>query len=194
MPNLSAFLSYVFITIFTPGPNTIMSMTNAARYGFKKSYTFNIGVFLGFFIIMMLSSFFSVTLLNLIPSVKPALTYVGAAYILWLAWKIYNSKSHSINESKKLPISVWSGLILQFVNVKVILFAFTTLSTFVVPYYKSWYTLTLFSFLLALTSLTATCCWSLFGTIFQKIFIKNEKLVNIIMSLLLVYCAISLLI
>ncbi|WP_312815044.1 hypothetical protein [Sedimentibacter sp.] len=41
MPNLSAFISYAFITSFTPGPNNIMSMTNATKYGFKKSLPFN---------------------------------------------------------------------------------------------------------------------------------------------------------
>lgn len=192
MPNLSAFLSYVFITTFTPGPNTIMSMTNGTRYGFIKGFPFNAGVFLGFFIIMSLCSFFSVVLYNLIPSVKPVMTYVGAAYILWLAWKIYSSKPHSIDGNKKNAITVWSGLILQFVNVKVILFGFTTVSTFIAPYYNSWIVLLMFSALLAFIGFTATCCWSLFGSVFQKIFIKNEKTVNIIMALLLVYCAVSL--
>ncbi|HWJ02835.1 MAG TPA: lysine transporter LysE, partial [Verrucomicrobiae bacterium] len=37
MPNFAAFLSYVLVTSFTPGPNNIMSMSNASRYGFKKS-------------------------------------------------------------------------------------------------------------------------------------------------------------
>ncbi len=45
MPNFSAFLSYVIITTFTPGPNNIMSMSNASRYGFRKSLPFNVGVF-----------------------------------------------------------------------------------------------------------------------------------------------------
>ncbi|MDD4708424.1 MAG: lysine transporter LysE, partial [Firmicutes bacterium] len=35
MPNFTAFISYVLVTTFTPGPNTIMSMSNASRYGFK---------------------------------------------------------------------------------------------------------------------------------------------------------------
>lgn len=191
MPNISAFLSYVIITTFTPGPNTIMSMTNGTKYGFKKGLPFNLGVLVGFFIIMVICSFFSVTLYNLIPSIKTIMTYVGAAYILWLAWKIYKSKPHSSSQQEH-QISVWSGAILQFVNVKVILFCFTAVSTFIVPYYRSWIALLFFSFLLSFTGFVATCCWSLFGSAFQKLFIKHEKLVNIIMSLLLVYCAASL--
>lgn len=192
MPNLSAFISYVIITIFTPGPNTIMSMTNAAHYGFKKSYKFNIGVFIGFFIIMIICSFFSRTLFNLIPSLKPVMTYVGTAYILWLSWKIYKSKTHAVKENKDNTATIKSGLLLQFFNIKVILFGFTVASTFIVPYYNSWVALLIFSAILALTSLTATLCWSLFGSVFQKMLIKHEKVFNTIMSLFLVYCAISL--
>ncbi|WP_312700586.1 LysE family transporter [Sedimentibacter sp.] len=192
MPNLSAFISYAFITSFTPGPNNIMSMTNATKYGFKKSLPFNFGVFIGFFLIMLVCSFFSITLYSLIPSIKPYMTFVGAAYILWLAWKIFSSKTHSIDEEEKTVMGMWSAVILQFVNVKAILYSFTILSTFIVPYYQSWYSLLIFSVLLAFVGFASTCCWSLFGSVFQKLFIKNEKTVNIIMALLLVYCAVSL--
>jgi hypothetical protein len=91
MPNFAAFVSYVLITTFTPGPNNIMSMSNASRYGFKRSIMFNVGVFLGFFLIMALSALFSVALYGLIPSIKPVMTSIGAAYIMWLAWKTYSS-------------------------------------------------------------------------------------------------------
>ena len=45
---------------------------------------FNVGVFFGFFLIMALSGLFSVALYGLIPSIKPVMTFIGAAYILWL--------------------------------------------------------------------------------------------------------------
>jgi len=167
-------------------------MTNATKYGFKKSLPFNFGVFIGFFLIMLVCSFFSITLYSLIPSIKPYMTFVGAAYILWLAWKIFSSKTHSIDEEEKTVMGMWSAVILQFVNVKAILYSFTILSTFIVPYYQSWYSLLIFSVLLAFVGFASTCCWSLFGSVFQKLFIKNEKTVNIIMALLLVYCAVSL--
>ena len=82
MSNVTAFLSYVIITTFTPGPNNIMAMSNATRYGFKKSIRFNAGVFFGFLILMVLSSFLSVTLYSLIPSIKPLMTLIGDSSIL----------------------------------------------------------------------------------------------------------------
>lgn len=191
MPNLTAFLSYVIITTFTPGPNNIMAMSNASRYGFEKSLRFNGGVFFGFLIIMILSSFLSVSLYNLIPSIKPFMTFIGAMYILWLAWKTYKSKPHTEDESHTTT-KFTSGLLLQFVNVKVIIYCITIVSTFIVPYYKSAFTLSMFSFFLASVSFMSTCSWAMFGSVFQKFLVRNERTVNTIMALLLVYCAVSL--
>lgn len=192
MPNFIAFLSYVFVTTFTPGPNNLMSMSNASRYGFKKSIFFSIGIFFGFFSIMAICSFFSVKLYNLIPSFKPIMTIIGAIYILWLAWKTYKSKPHSESSDDKNTNTFLSGFLLQFVNAKVILYGITTVSTFIVPYYKSVVVLSIFSVILAFVGFMSSCCWSVFGSVFQKVFIQNEKIVNTIMALLLVYCAISL--
>ena len=192
MPNITAFLSYVLITSFTPGPNNILSMSNASRYGFKKSILFNVGIFFGFFIIIGLCSVFSATLYNLLPSIKYFMTIIGAMYILWLAWKTYKSKPPSDNPNTKDTNTFLAGFFLQFVNLKVILYGITTVSTFIVPYYKSSISLALFSVLLAFIGFTATCCWSLFGSLFQRFLAANYKIVNVIMSLLLLYCAISL--
>ncbi|HHZ00386.1 MAG TPA: LysE family transporter [Tissierellia bacterium] len=190
MPNITAFLSYVLITTFTPGPNNIMAMSNASRYGFKKSLKFNLGVFIGFLIIMVLSSFLSFTLYSLIPAIKPVMTLIGASYILWLAWKTYKSDPHARDE-RKATNTFTAGLLLQFVNVKVIIYCITTVLTFISPYYKSIFALSMFSLFMASLSLMSTCSWAMFGAVFQKFLIKNHKAVNVIMALLLVYCTLS---
>lgn len=192
MPNFTAFLSYVLVTTFTPGPNNIMSMSNASRYGFKKSILFNVGIFFGFFVIIALCSIFSVTLYSLIPSVKPIMTYIGSAYILWLAWRTYKSKFHSEVEKEKPTNTFLAGFLLQFVNPKVILYGITTVSTFIVPYYNTVFALSIFSIFLAVIGFLATCCWALFGSVFQIFLAKNDSFMNIIMALLLVYCSVSL--
>jgi cysteine/O-acetylserine efflux protein len=192
MPNFAAFVSYVLVTTFTPGPNNIMAMSNASRNGFKKSIQFNVGMAFGFFFVIGLCSIFSVVLYDLIPTIKPVMTYIGAAYILWLTWKTYNSKPPGESDDKNDAYTFSSGLFLQFVNPKVILYGITTVSTFIVPYYISVFALTGFSTLLALVGFTAVTCWSLFGAAFQKILVNNNRTVNIVMSLLLLYCAVSL--
>lgn len=61
MPLLS-FLLYVFVTSFTPGPNNIMAMLLANKYGLKKTIRFCLGVGAGFFVIMLLCSYFNLCL------------------------------------------------------------------------------------------------------------------------------------
>ena len=134
--NFAAFFSYILLAAFTPGPNNIMSMTNAGRYGFKKAFPFNVGVLLGFLAVMSCCAAFAAVLYDVIPSVKPVMLSVGAAYILWLAWTVWRNKPHEDKKGLSQTNTVFAGAILQFVNVKVILYGLTALSSFVLPHYQ----------------------------------------------------------
>ena len=64
------FLIYCFICAYTPGANNLLSMSNAARLGFRRSVVFNLGITAGFFLVMSICTFFSATLYTLLPRVK----------------------------------------------------------------------------------------------------------------------------
>jgi hypothetical protein len=53
-----AFLSYVLLTTFTPGPNNIMSMSMASRHGLRRSLPFTSGIFVGFLLVYCAVSLF----------------------------------------------------------------------------------------------------------------------------------------
>ena len=57
-----AFLTYAVITAATPGPNNIMSMSNAGRLGFRRALPFNFGIWVGFTIVMVLCTLFCTAL------------------------------------------------------------------------------------------------------------------------------------
>ena len=134
---------------------------------------------------------------NFIPAIKSAMTVIGASYILWLAWKTYNSKPSRKEEGEgqgqgqELPSSFLSGVMLQFVNPKVILYErYFPPSSF--PITSSAGVLAGFALLLASVGFVSTCTWSLFGSVFQRFLVKNDRLFNGVMALLLIYCAVSL--
>jgi threonine/homoserine/homoserine lactone efflux protein len=167
-------------------------MYNAGTYGFKKSIFFNVGIFLGFMVVMALCSVFSLALYNYLPAIHPYLTVIGATYILYLAWKIWRGKSSDTPGENNTTNSLFSGLFLQFVNPKVILYGVTLFTTFILPYSKELPVLLAFAVLLAFIAFVSTCCWALFGFLFKDFLAIHYKATNTIMALLLVYCAISL--
>lgn len=191
MINFIPFLSYVLVTTFTPGPNNIMSMTNANRDGFKKTLNFDLGVFAGFFVMMLACSYFNLLLFNLIPKIKIFMSIIGSAYMIYLAYKIYTSKVVEGESNNTHINSFFTGLMMQFVNVKVILYGLTVVSSFIMPYSSNPAVLILFSLLLASLAFVSTACWAMFGALFQKFLSKYRKAFNTVMSLLLLYSAIA---
>ncbi|MBZ9686731.1 LysE family transporter [Clostridium estertheticum] len=191
MNNLIPFLSYVFVATFTPGPNNILSMVNAKRYGFKNSFRFNLGILTGFIILMIACSYFNLFLFDLMPKIEHYVGIFGAAYMLYLAYKVTFGTKKTTELTNKETNTYIAGLTMQFVNPKVILYGITVISTFITPYYKSGFTLILFSLLLAFIGFVSTLCWALFGALFQNFLTKYNKQFNIVMGLLLVYCAVS---
>ena len=103
--------------------------------------------------------------------------------------KIMSSKDEekdekeTIKDNKKLNLYL-SGLALQLINPKVILYSITVISNFIIPYYKSNTALILFSLLLSIIGFASITSWALFGSIFNKFLSKYKKQFNIVMGIL----------
>ena len=191
MFNWVSFLTYAVVTAVTPGPNNIMSMSNGSRKGFRAALPFNFGIGLGFSIVMLLCTAFCSMLSTFIPKIKFPMLVVGAAYMLYLAWETFRS-SDGIDENHSRE-GLISGLLLQFINPNIYIYCIMSMEAYILPFYNG-KMLPLFGFamLLAFIGFAFTLCWSAFGSVFKWLFSKHTKLVNTVMALLLVYCAISL--
>lgn len=185
------FLLYAIVTAVTPGPNNLMSMSGAARLGFRRSLPFNLGIWVGFSAVTVACTFLCSLLSSLIPKLKLPMLMVGAAYMLWLAWNTLRSSTELAAAEGKSGFL--SGLALQFVNPKIYLYCIVSMEAYILPYFNGRPLILLgFALLLAFIGFAFTLCWSAFGSAFRFLFSKHGKVVNIIMALLLVYCAVSL--
>jgi threonine/homoserine/homoserine lactone efflux protein len=140
------------------------------------------------------------------PKVKIFMGILGAGYMVYLAIKIMrtkeedkredqednddSSKTETLEKSENLN-SFLTGMTMQFVNPKAILYGITVISNFIIPYYKSSVVLLLFSIFLAFVGLMSTASWALFGSLFKRFLSKYSKAFNISMGLLLIYSALS---
>lgn len=185
------FLIYCFITAYTPGANNLLSMSHAIRLGFRRSIRFNFGILAGFSIVMTICTVFSATLFSLLPRVKIVMQILGAAYMTYLAWKVFKSSS-DLNADEGHGASFLSGMLLQFANPKIYIYAITAMSLYILPVYHSAGALCIFTIILSLIGASGTFVWALFGAAFCRFFSKYTKQVNTIMAILLVYCAVAL--
>ena len=191
--SLFSLISYVLISSFTPGPSNISSASMAVLHGYKNTLRYQMGLAAVVFFLMFLSGWLSTTILKFFPALEPIMRYVGAGYILYLAFGILKA-SYTFTEKDVKPLGFVHGLMLQILNAKLIVYAFTLFSAFLAPITKNIALLVLVSMLLAVTSFCATSVWALFGTVI-KTYLHNPRLkasINIVLSLLLVYTAITL--
>jgi cysteine/O-acetylserine efflux protein len=191
MINLYPFLIYVVVTTFTPGPNNIMAMTNAMRDGYKKTIRFVFGIVTGFFVVLFISGLLNLALADLLPSVKKWLNILGAAYMVFLAIHIMLSKPIEDDPAGNSLNSFKAGFIMQFLNIKVIVYGITVFSIFIIDTYHDPLSIGIFSLGLALVGYAASTTWAFGGNLFRKFLLNHSRIFNIAMGGLLIYTAIA---
>lgn len=190
---LFSLLSYVLISTFTPGPSNISTASTGVLHGYRRTLNYQTGLAVGVFLMMLLSGWLSTTLLGIFPALEPALRYIGAVYILYLAVGILKA-SYTFTEKETKPLGFGHGLMLQLLNPKLMVYAFTLFTAFLAPITDNVVLLALAAFLLAATSFCATSVWALFGTAIRA-YLHHPRLtaaINAILSLFLVYTAVTL--
>lgn len=186
------FLTYAVLATITPGPNTVLSMTNGSRKGFVRGLPLNLGMWCGFSIVMILCGACCSLLSAWLPKIKTPMLFVGAAYMLWLAWKTLR-RSPEIRE-KETKGDFLTGFAMQFVNPKIMLYGIMSYEAYILPAFEGNYPVLLgFSFILSTVGFINGLLWSACGSAFKVLFSKHARVVNTIMAALMVYCAVKIL-
>ncbi len=191
--SLFPILSYILISSFTPGPSNISSASLAVIHGYKNTLHYQAGLATGVFLLMFLSGLLSTTIVKSFPAFEPIMRYAGAVYILYLAFSILRA-SYTFTEKESQPLGFVHGFVLQILNPKLFVYAFTLFSAFLVTMTQNIIVLLLVVTFLAIVAFCATSTWALFGTAIksQLQHPRLKMVVNILLSLSLVYTAISL--
>lgn len=191
LSQLPTLLLYILIVGYTPGPANIYSLTCAMKYGRKQALVMWRGLLTGFTIAVIGMAVLSHLLGEALGDYVAYLKYLGAAYILWLAFQIYRESGAKVKSASLC--TYWSGLVMQLTNAKMLLFDLTVFSLFVLPYSDRLIDMFPVAALLLLAGPGANLLWLLAGDYLRHIFGKYQKQVDIVMALLLVLCAVAIL-
>lgn len=187
------FLTYAVLTTITPGPNTIVAMSNGSRRGFFKGVPLNLGMWCGFSIVMIACAALTSVLSAWIPKIKTPMIFVGAAYLLWLAWKCLRRSTQIDEKETKDGRQFLTGFAMQFVNPKIMLYGVMSYEAYILPVFEGNLPVLLgFAFVLSTIGFVNGLLWSAGGNLFRTLFSKHGRIVNTIMAALLVWCALKL--
>ena len=190
---MGGFITYILISVFTPGPNNIFSSISSAKVGFKKTLRFMFGILVGTFLVFVITSLINLYLYSNVRVVTRIIGIFGGVFILYLALRMFLSRKDDeklLIKNDKLFIM---AVILNFINAKTIIFGLTIATFYLELGFDPDYII-LFSFLMAILCFLAVVVWGLFGQVFKEFLTKYKVYYNIIMALLLAYSAVMIII
>lgn len=191
LSQLPTLLLYILIVGYTPGPANIYSLSCAMKYGRKHALVMWRGLFLGFAVAVVLMAVATHLLGEAMGHYVYVLRYLGAAYIIWLAWQIYRESGIQLKNTQ--VCTFWSGFVMQLTNAKMLLFDLTVFSLFVLPYSNRLIDMFPVAALLLLAGPGSNLVWLLAGAYLRHFFDKRQKQVDIVMAILLLLCAAAIL-
>ena len=185
-------LTLCMIQSGTPGPNNIMLTASGKNFGFIKTIPHMLGVVLGYLTLLTVLSLGLITIFEQYPIVQEILKYIGACYLLYLAYRIYSSDNKS-DSSKSRPLTFIEVTLFQYVNPKGIMMGITTISIYTdfyqYEFIDSYIEGMMFIFLsYTIVNAIAVVGWTAVGVSLDN-FIKSNKAIkrfNAIMAILLV--------
>ncbi|KAA0984262.1 LysE family translocator [Pseudomonas sp. ANT_J28] len=185
---LLGFALFALVTSITPGPNNTMLLASGVNFGFNRTIPHMLGITCGFFVLVVAVGFGLGAVFQTYPLLYSVLRYVGAAYLLYLAWKI--AHSGPVSESEKgesKPISYLGAAAFQWVNPKAWIMAIGAISTYT-PMQGYFTNVIVIAAVFALINLPSVSVWAGCGTLLRNV-LKDRRwlrLFNWGMALLLV--------
>lgn len=185
---LLAFIAFAFVTSVTPGPNNMMLLASGANFGLRRSLPHMFGISLGFMLLVASVGLGLGQLFEQVPLLYDVLRYLGAAYLLYLAWKIAGSGAPQ-DGGKPVgnPFTFLQAAAFQWVNPKAWIMAIGAITTYT-PQENFVVNVLLIAALFALVNCPSVGLWTVAGSLLRN-WLSNARalrIFNIGMALLLV--------
>jgi threonine/homoserine/homoserine lactone efflux protein len=111
------FITYTFVMSITPGPNNVMLTASGARFGFRRTLPHILGIVCGFVVQLLAVCAGLSALFARWPALQTALGWVGAAYLLYLGWRMLG-RSDAQAPAGGRPVTFMQAAMFQFLNPK----------------------------------------------------------------------------
>jgi threonine/homoserine/homoserine lactone efflux protein len=183
-----ALVVFACVMAFTPGPNNVLLAASGVNFGFMRTMPHMLGVTIGFDVLLVAGAIGVGLLFAAVPALHTVLKVAGAAYMLWLAWKVANAH-HSGGEGQvaATPFTFMQAAAFQWINPKAVIAVVGAVALYVRPDHA----LVDFPIMVAVMTVAtigAVATWTGFGVGLRRLLRDpaRARIFNISMALLLV--------
>ena len=190
--NIEVLISFIIATAtlaFSPGPDNIFVLIQSATYGKKYGFAVVCGLMSGCLVHTSLVAFGLSAFIQTNEKLYWILKVFGAAYMLFLAFKVYKSKQNlsplTTEVSQKKIIQLFKqGFIMNVLNPKVSIFFLAFFPAFIfsdsISLFKQFYVL---GFLFIITSFVVFSSFVILSGFFSKLFLNSSKKIKLLKRL-----------
>jgi threonine/homoserine/homoserine lactone efflux protein len=161
------FLSLVLFAAavtFSPGPNVILVTACAANFGFRPVVPQMLGITVTFGLMTMASGLGIASVVRTEPMVHLLLKYLGAAYLLYLAWRIGSAKGGAQATARLRPITYVEASAITALNPKAWVSVLGAVAAYTTVGGHFLIETTLIAIILAISCLLSCIVWAAFGS------------------------------
>jgi threonine/homoserine/homoserine lactone efflux protein len=198
---LGATFAFAVSMSASPGPNNAMVAASGATWGFRRTIPHMLGISLGLAAMLLAVAFGAGEVLRANPWLRAVLRWVGAAYLLWLAWRIATADvgktapaSHADTASR--PLSFLQGAAFQWVNPKAWMVALGAIGAYITATGAGFLAqVTLLAGIVFLVTLLSVAFWTMVGVGAGMVLRTRRalRMFNVVMAALLVASLVPLL-
>ena len=171
-----AFLAFAFVAAITPGPSNVILTTTGANVGIWRGVPCLLGVAggMGLMILLVVLGLGSLVVGN--PALLGALNWAGAAFLLWLSWKIATARPGAAQAPRR-PIGFVEAALFQWINPKSWIVSASAAGTYLQPGSGTAVSQSLLLGGLFLAAALPSCfAWLAFGAALQRVLSSPRRL------------------
>ena len=179
---LLATITFQIAMCFSPGPNNVLCAAHGSQHGLKGTIPLIMGMAVGWSALGLFIAAATV-FIEENQNLFQLLTYIGAAYIAYLSFKVATSSPIDSKHQQADRLGFRTGMILQVVNGKAWIHFLVLLTAFGGLFGTGFASKALLILLNLSCGLPAVITWAAFGTLLRKIFSTEQSAKNLNMAM-----------
>jgi threonine/homoserine/homoserine lactone efflux protein len=170
---LGPLVMFAAAVTLTPGPNVVLVTASAANFGFRRTIPQMLGITFGFGTMVLATGLGLASVVHAEPRLHAVLKYAGAAYLLYLAWRIARADADGA-AARARPIGFVEATLFTWTNPKAWVSALGAVAAFTSVGGDLLAETALIAAVLATLCLMSTAVWAGFGTVIGRYFASRR--------------------